>query len=103
MGAELPHKKVKLVIPALYSDELKLSKAGEKLGEIYGETDFRSESFPFAYTDYYNKEMGNSIKRVFFSYKRLIDIPDLVQIKKVTNIIELELSESGLRAVNLDP
>src|SRR5271157_1201442 len=103
MGAELPHNKVKLVIPALFSDEVKLSAAVERLAGLFGETDFKSESFPFTYTDYYFAEMGPSIRRIFFSFKRLIEIPELIQIKKASNKIELELSEKNSRPVNLDP
>ncbi|MGA2142661.1 MAG: DUF4416 family protein [Brevinematales bacterium] len=104
MGAELNHIKVKLVMPVLYSDQALLSGADERLQELYGETDFKSPVLPFDYTQYYNQEMeSKEIKRIFFSYKNLIEITDLAKIKKETNRIELELSVDGRRHVNLDP
>lgn len=104
MGSELPHIKVKLVMPVLYSDQALLAGAQDLLQELYGETDFRSPALPFDYTRYYNREMGpEEIKRIFFAYKKLIKITDLVKIKKETDRIELELSVDGRRHVNLDP
>ena len=104
MGSELPHIKVKLVMPVLYSDQALLAGAQDLLQELYGETDFRSPALPFNYTRYYNREMGpEEIKRIFFAYKKLIKITDLVKIKKETDRIELELSVDGRRHVNLDP
>ena len=103
MGAELLHKKVKLVIPALYSNMIMLSKAEARIVKLFGNIDYKSSSYPFNYTDYYTREMGSSINRIFFAFKRLIEAEDLVQIKKDTNLIELKLSINGSRTVNLDP
>ncbi len=103
MGKELPHEKVKLVIPVLFTDLAFLEKAKKELLLSFGEMDFESEFFPFTFTDYYKSEMGSSILRIFYSFKDLIEIPDLVQIKKETNRIELELAIQDKRKMNLDP
>lgn len=103
MGIELPHKKVKLVIPVLFSGDTALSRAEEVITGQFGDVDYRSESFPFTYTDYYANEMGTSIKRIFFAFKCLIEVNDLILIKKETNKIESGLSENNKRPVNLDP
>ncbi len=103
MGRELPHNKVKLVIPVLYSDEIILSMANERLKALFGETDYESAVLPFTYTEYYREEMGSPIKRIFYSFKNLIKIPDLVPIKKTTNGVEIMLEREGKRKINLDP
>ncbi len=103
MGIESTHIKVKLVIPVLYSDENILGKIIPELYDEFGETDFRSESFIFSFTNYYDDEMEGETFRTFFSFKKLIDIEELVNIKKKTNWLELKYSVNGKRKVNLDP
>ena len=58
---------------------------------------------PFDFTTYYQKELGQDILRQYVSFEELIDPGDLAAIKLTTNRMEEELSEDGLRKVNLDP
>jgi len=69
---------------------------------------FGSHSVDF--TDYYEKEMGDILDRVFFSFERLIEADRLPEIKRQTNELEDELAEllrtpntTIKRPVNLDP
>jgi hypothetical protein len=103
MGTELPHTKVKLVVPILFSDLSIFNRIVPELVLQFGETDYTSEIFPFKFTSYYDDEMSGDIFRVFLSFHKLIAPEDLVDIKKNTNRIELEHSDSGNRRVNLDP
>ena len=103
MGKELPHKRVKLVIPILFSDNQKFDNAIKILVDNYGKIDYKSKIIDFNLTDYYNEEMGDKIYRIIISFENLIEPENLVEIKKNTNKIEKELSVDGKRKVNLDP
>jgi hypothetical protein len=93
---------VKLFVGILYSDEALLEKARETLGERFGSIDFVSEPISFDVTDYYQAEMGGPIRRIFLSFRELIDPGRLAEIKMETNRIEDELAVEGQRKVNLD-
>lgn len=94
---------VKLFCGILYSDEILLKKAEDFLIQKFGNIDYKSKSFPFDITDYYESEMGKPIFRVFLSFEKLIDPGILPQIKIECNEIEDKLAISGKRKVNLDP
>lgn len=100
-----PHKVLpcKLFIGAFYSDENFLIKAKEEMEKNIGEIDFESEIFDFIYTNYYEKEMGKNIKRIFYSFKELIDPSKIVDIKYITWDIEKKFTLEGKRKVNIDP
>jgi len=76
----------------------------EELGFVFGEIDFMSERFPFAFTSYYEKEMGSSLFRHFITFKDLRSIPRLPEIKLTTNRLEEQwATREGNRRINLDP
>ncbi len=79
-------------------------KAG--LEKEFGTIDFTSGVFDFNETDYYEKEMGPGLRKIFFSFETLISPGTIADIKLVTNRIEHEYprNEDGSgRLVNLDP
>ena len=94
---------VKLFAGILYSDIQMLTKALELLQDKFGEMDYRSPSFDFNITDYYHKEMGSPIFRLFVSFEPLILPNAIARIKLDTNEIEERLSEGRGRKINLDP
>ncbi|GBD02821.1 hypothetical protein HRbin19_00091 [bacterium HR19] len=95
---------VKFFVAVLFSDEEKLNSARKEIQKNFGDFDFESESIPFTITDYYKDEMGDNIRRVFFSFEKLMKPDKLTQIKIKCVEIEDKLSdESGRRKVNLDP
>lgn len=73
------------------------------LKRYFGEVDSQSQEIPFTYTDYYEREIGNNLKRVFVSFKRLIPPSELAKIKNITNRIEDRLAKENKRTVNIDP
>jgi hypothetical protein len=103
MGSESTHSPVKLIVPALYSDENLLDRAIERLEKEFGTIDRKVEPFVFDFTHYYDEEMGLPIRRSFYSFEHLIYPEELAAVKKFTNRLELELAADGLRKVNLDP
>ena len=101
-----PFLPVKLICGIIASRKEYFLKAKERLATLYGPVDSRSPRFDFDLTDYYQREMGGGLKRIFVSFARLIDPALLSEIKLRTNRLELEIrddfSASG-RVVNLDP
>lgn len=96
-------KKVKLIIGMLYSDKNLFEIAKMKLIKYFGKIDYESKPILFNYTDYYNKEMGIPIFRVYISFEKLIFPYKLGKIKLITNKIEDSLKSEKGRKVNIDP
>jgi hypothetical protein len=110
MGAIRQFTPVKLFIGVLVSNSKFIPEVEQRLVSAYGTIDHRSDVIPFDFTDYYEKEMGDLIDRVFFSFERLIEADQLPEIKRQTNQLEEELapllktpSTVVKRPVNLDP
>lgn len=57
----------------------------------------------FSFTDYYDQEMGERPMRFFIVFENLVDPSQLARMKHITNDIEVQFSEDGLRKINLDP
>jgi len=77
-----------------------------KLADAFGPIDLRSPRRAFDLTDYYKKEMGPGLERMFVSFKRLVPPEGLSEAKLLTNSLEEEVCEhfrAARRAVNLDP
>lgn len=103
MGKKMISLPVKL-ITAIYSSDLGLLNTVEdKLIEKYGPIDLKSEIFDFNYTDYYQKEMGRGLKKIFISFEKLIEPELLPDIKILTNQIESHHLKDNKRQVNIDP
>jgi hypothetical protein len=97
---------VKLICGIITSQENILSRAEERLVQIYGTSDSHSTLFPFNLTDYYEKQMGKNLKRKFLSFQELVKPERLSTIKQETNRLEEDLQVefgSPRRVVNLDP
>jgi len=62
-----------------------------------------SAKYDFTFTDYYDDEMGENLKKQFLSFEKLIMPDQLADIKNSTNEIETKYSIEGKRTVNLDP
>lgn len=75
--------------------------------QAFGEIAVESETFPFGFTAYYDREMGAGLIRQFVGFRRLVRQDQLVDIKLLTGQMEAELgtrTSGGLRrSVNLDP
>ncbi len=81
----------------------------EALEDAFGALDYRSEEIPFTFTDYYNGEMGEGIRRIFFAVAGLFDPSELAAAKLTTGALEQRLARDPAgaaarrRRVNLDP
>lgn len=103
MGLIRPFDPAKLVIPALLADSALASPVRGSLESAFGAIDYQSPVLDFSYTDYYEKEMGRDLVRVFFSVGPLF-LPDgLADAKLQADRIEQEFAGPAGRRVNLDP
>ena len=97
---------VKLICGIIANQEKLFRVSESNLCKLYGTIDLKSDFFPFDYTDYYDKQMGSGLKRVFISLKDLIRPEALSAVKIKTNRLEEKIKkDEGMksRAVNLDP
>jgi hypothetical protein len=94
---------VKLFASIIFRDRTILPEVMAELTGKYGATDFISPALAFSYTDYYFREMGFPLERLFVSFEPLIGRETLPDIKLRTNDIEKTFYLSGGRRVNIDP
>ena len=94
---------VKLIAGIIFKDDSVFKTARSILGRHFGKIDLESQTLPFELTDYYEREFGPGLKKVFLSFRDLILAQDLYKIKILTNKIENKLSLKGSRLANIDP
>lgn len=99
------YQRVKLFCGILYRDEDIVDRVVDILTTRIGRIDTTAGPFPFTFTDYYYKEMGDNLKRRFVSFKDLVSPENLYVWKIITNEIEQEFytGEEFPRRINLDP
>ncbi|MCX5706361.1 MAG: DUF4416 family protein [Candidatus Omnitrophica bacterium] len=103
MGKIAKARPVKLITGFIFKDNAAFKKAKILLKQRFGKIDFESQTLPFNLTDYYKKEFGDGLKRVFISFRRQIPPQELSKIKVFTNQIEKKISCGKNRLVNIDP
>ena len=94
---------VKLICAFLFKDEKNADKIQKVMENQYGPIDFKSNSFPFAFSDYYKPEMGPLLFKQFVSFANLLDPCQLSLIKVITNDIEDAEAQQQKRLINIDP
>ena len=100
MGTIYHHPLVKLVAGLISSDKKLFFSTEKALCLKFGRVDFRSPILLFDFTDYYQEELGGSLKRKFLSFQRLISPSSLAEIKLITNRLENKFSRRNKRMVN---
>ena len=103
MGEVRPPLPVKLVVGMLSQAPERFERAEQALAEAYGRIDYRSPTLPFAFTDYYARELGPHLQRLFIAFRDLIDPSRLAAVKRHTSSLEQAWAEGGRRCINLDP
>ena len=96
----------KLIIGIISSLDAVLDRTEKAVTAKYGPVDLKSAAFPFDQTDYYDKQMGTGLRRLFLSFARLVPPESLSDIKVYTNALEDEIKRSfarQIRVVNIDP
>lgn len=107
MGAITDQRPVLLFLGVFSRHESALDWARQRAETTWGPIALTSKVFSFDDTSYYEKSMGAELKKVFFTFERLIDPTALIDIKRATNDFEeeyrVESDHSESRPVNLDP
>ena len=104
MGKAKEPKPAKLFMSLIASEDEILHQGVNDLCLSFGEVDFTSEKLTFRFTDYYAKEMGGDLFRRFITFKNLISIPLLPDMKQATNRLEEKYATPvGNRRLNIDP
>lgn len=73
------------------------------LEEKYGKIAINSGILPFFHTNYYEKEFGLNLKRLFVGFAKLVSQDILVQAKLFAAELERRFSLEGKRRINIDP
>ena len=94
---------VKLVASVFAASGELLGEAKTRLGQEFGPLDYVSELLPFDHTTYYAAEFGESLKRRFVAFEKLVHPGELAEIKLLTNALETEWAVEGKRRINIDP
>ncbi len=88
----------------LYSKGMDEAGIFSRLEEIFGKIILTSSLFPFTETDYYSREMGSELMRRWLAFDRLIEMEEIVDMKLLSNGIELQYRHpNGSRSLNIDP
>jgi len=106
MAEVKPFTPAKLIIGIISSLDAAIGRTEEAVTATYGPVDLKSSAFPFDQTDYYDRQMGTGLRRMFLGFSGLIPPESLSSIKVHTNALEEELRKSFARAeriVNIDP
>jgi hypothetical protein len=93
----------KLFSGVIYSSKVKGKLAIGELEKSIGQIEIISPEFPFDQTEYYSREMGPCLKRMFCVFKGLFKRSDLLDAKYLCFELEERYSLEERRQVNLDP
>ena len=97
-----------LLIVAIFSryDEA-LAWAKTHCADHWGRVALESAPFAFEWTPYYEKSMGENLRKLFLAFEQPIDPGQLSELKHQTNSWEQEYAEHAdhdvVRPLNLDP
>ncbi len=87
----------------LYGNDGSRSLAESELIKTYGNISLHSSISDWSYSDYYKDELGDTIRRKFLLFERIISPDEIADIKTATNAMERRFSEGNKRTVNIDP
>jgi len=95
---------VKMIMGLIFSPEAPIAAVRRTLEATYGRVDLETAVLPFVWTRFYEREMGPTLQRQFWSFETLIVADALVDLKRQTNAMERTYTgHGGQRRVNLDP
>jgi hypothetical protein len=92
-----------LVVGALCGKASPKTWARERLESRFGSIQEEAGPLDFTFTTYYNKELGQGIKRFLWFFAEPIERDRLVSVKLATNEMEQLSAKNGMRTINLDP
>lgn len=103
MGTAGRSHKVNLVAGLISNDLSTLERSRAALVRLFGAIDLMSPVTDFTHTDYYDREMGQGLKRQYLSFMKPVSCHRIWRAKARTNDLEKRFSKGGRRTVNIDP
>lgn len=103
MGFVQNPAEVRLFVAVMFQRRFELEEVLSPLTSKYGEIDRSYGPVNFAWSDYYEEEMGSDLLKYFAVFKNSFDRSLLPSIKNYTNDLESRFSVDGKRVVNIDP
>lgn len=98
---------VKLFTGMISSEPSLFEQAVDALEKKFGKVNFESPVLPFNWTDFYNQEMGEGLRRKFVAFEKLVDPLFLSEAKVISNALEIDFShrtaDAIQRKINIDP
>lgn len=93
-----------IIIWGLLSNELNLINSIEsELNSNYDSTILKSSTILFNYTNYYEREMGKELKRLWIVTKKVIDLSSIADVKLFSTKLEKKFQMNAQRRINIDP
>jgi len=87
----------------MYDEQVEIGRVLKRMEEKFGETERSFGPLPFSWTDYYEREMGGRLKKLYVCFAGPVNRGELPDIKLWTNALEHEYAAGGKRKVNIDP
>lgn len=103
MGQLRLPQQVQYFASIIFGKESDLLGAKQQLTSVIGDISEETAVMPFSKTNYYEKEMGGNLLRIFVLFEPLMQREMLPGIKLKTNDIEASSSKNKRRVVNIDP
>jgi hypothetical protein len=92
-----------VIVSVLTAHPQALTHVKDQLAEEMGPVEEEVGPLGFAFTSYYERELGAGIRRWIWSFSELVDRSELAAIKCFTNDVERAHLNQGRRRLNLDP
>lgn len=92
-----------LIFGLLLSTDVSLDHVLQRLSAHCGTLRAVAPVHAFSESHYYDREMGEGVRRTYAAAEKKVDPGTLGQLKLQTNALEREWSLAGRRRVNLDP
>ena len=88
-----------LFFALMYKDKVILEKTIDELKNNFGNIVSESPEYDFDFTDYYEKELGNNLKKTIIIFDKKINNKELINIKKTVTTIEKKYLKSNNRQI----
>jgi hypothetical protein len=93
----------KALLGVLFQKNQDYQELKQYIEKIGFEVELESEEMKFDFTDYYDKEMGSELRRIFVSLKGIYPLDESVLFKHETIEWESKWRVNNFRTVNIDP
>ncbi len=98
-----PPPLAKLISGLILASSVSLEGIQGYLEDVFGKITSRTETRPFVWTRYYQREMGEGLERIFLAFDTLVTQDCLTDMKYKAMSLEDKWRLDGRRQVNIDP